>query len=76
MQKEKLKHESEKIQITSVEQVRKLALQFYNDGGDGVYECYEDFQIQEEINNGRNTQASWLKMFRVFESVGEDIRNS
>ena len=76
MQKEKWEHESEKILITSVEQVRKLALQFYNDGGDGVYECYEDFQIQEEIDNGRNTQASWLRMFRVFESVTEDIRNS
>ena len=76
MQKEKWGHESEKILITSVEQVRKLALQFYNDGGDGVYECYEDFQIQEEIDKGRNTQASWLRMFGVFESVAEDIRNS
>lgn len=60
----------------TVEEVRKLALKYYEDGGDGVYECYEDSQILEEIEAGKTTENDWLKVFGVFYSVGEDIRNS
>lgn len=60
----------------TVEEVKKLALKHYKDGGDGVYECYEDSQILEEIEAGNTTENDWLKTFGVFYSVGEDIRNS
>lgn len=64
------------VTVITIEEVRKLALKYYEDGGDGVYECYEDFQITEEIEAGAVTEADWLRIFGVFFSVGEDIRNS
>lgn len=35
--------------IETVEQVRAYAMEKYNQGGDGIIECYEDAQIQEDI---------------------------
>ena len=65
-----------KVTVITIEEVRKLALKYYEVGGDGVYECYEDSQILEEIEAGAVTEAVWLRIFGVFYSVGEDIRNS
>ena len=64
------------VAVITIEEVRKLALKYYKEGGDGVYECYEDFQIEEEINAGAVTEADWLNIFGVFFCVGEDIQNS
>lgn len=64
------------VTVITIDEVRKLALKNYENGGDGVYECYEDFQITEEIEAGAITEADWLRIFDVFYSVGEDIRNS
>lgn len=61
----------------SVEEVKKLALKYYEDGGDGVVECWEDYQILDAINNeGMTTEAAWLSMFNMYYNVTEDIRNS
>ena len=63
--------------IITVEEVKKLALKYYEDGGDGVVECWEDYQIKEAIEfEGMTKEADWLKMFGCYYAVTEDIRNS
>lgn len=53
----------------TIAEVRALALRHYDEGGDGVYECYEDDIIQEAIDEGMNTEAHWLKDFKTFDSI-------
>lgn len=60
----------------TVAEVRKLAREYYDHGGDGIIECYEDYQIQADIDAGMTTKKDWIKSFKVFYDVGEDIRNS
>lgn len=36
--------------ITTIEQVKEYAMENYNNGGDGIIECYEDSQIQEILD--------------------------
>lgn len=61
-----------KNKITVVE-VKKLAQEYYFQGGDGVVECYEDFQIQDEINQGMTTPQDWIESFRTFQEVSRDL---
>lgn len=60
----------------TVAEVRKLAREYYNRGGDGIIECYEDYQIQADIDNGMVTKKDWIKSFKVSYDIERDIRNS
>ena len=63
----------EKITIA---EVRKLAREYYDRGGDGIIECYEDYQIQADIDAGMTTKRSWIKSFEISYDIEQDIRNS
>lgn len=65
-----------KKETISIADVRKLSLKYYEDGGDGVYECYSDSQILDAIEAGAVTEADWVKVFSHYYNVREDIRNS
>lgn len=60
----------------TVAEVKRLAMANYNNGGDGVIECYEDKDIQEAIDNGMTTEKDWLLSFGVRDEVIKDIQNS
>ena len=62
--------------VITIAEVRALAREYYNRGGDGVVECYEDYQILKEIEAGMTTKADWLNSFGVFDEVYKDRRNS
>lgn len=62
--------------VITVEEVKALACKHYESGGDAVVECYEDRQIQRNIQGGMTTKESWLELFRFLDAVAEDIRNS
>ena len=60
----------------TVAEVKALAMKHYNEGGDGVVECWEDSEIQEAIDGGWTKPSDWLKSFRTFDSVRNDIINA
>lgn len=50
-----------------------LAFAYYNEGGDGVYECWDRQTFEEYVaEHGPITKESALKMFGVWESVCRD----
>lgn len=62
--------------ITTIAEVREYAMQNYNNGGDGIIECYEDAQIQEILDTCAKADRSVRKyldgMFRDAEQVRLD----
>ena len=51
--------------MITVAEVRRLALKHYNEGGDGVVECYMDSDIQLMIDEGYTTEAHWIRFFQM-----------
>ena len=60
----------------TVEKVKELALKNYNKGGDGIYECYEDYQIEELIKSGVDTEAKLLVLFKEHYEIDEEHRKA
>lgn len=61
----------------TVEEVKALAQKHYEEGGDAVVECWEDYQIKDAIIKERmTTEADWLAMFGFINAVAENKRNS
>ena len=57
------------------EELMALALKHYNEGGDGVYECWDRQTFDEYVaEHGEITREDALKMFGIWESVWNDIR--
>ena len=57
------------------EELMALALKHYNEGGDGVYECWDRRTFDEYVSiHGKITREDALKMFGVWESIWNDIR--
>jgi hypothetical protein len=57
------------------EELMALALKHYNEGGDGVYECWDKQTFDEYVaEHGEITHTDALKMFGIWESVCNDIR--
>ena len=55
------------------EELMALALKHYNEGGDGVYECWDRQTFDEYVAEfGEITHEDALKMFGVWESVWND----
>lgn len=55
------------------EELMALALKYYNEGGDGVYECWDRQTFDEYVAEfGEITREDALKMFGVWESVWND----
>lgn len=51
-----------------------LALEYYNEGGDGVYECWDRQTFNDYVAEfGEITEKIALEMFGVWESVWEDM---
>ena len=50
----------------TVEEIKKIAMRNYNNGGDAIIECYEDKDIQELIDHGLTLQGL-LSMFSIRE---------
>ena len=58
----------------TVKDVRKLAMKYYNHGGDSVVECWDDQEIQAAIDNeGMTTERDWLSMFGAVSAVEADV---
>lgn len=62
--------------VITVKEVRALAMKHYNSGGDGVVECYEDADIQADIDSGMATEKDWLWSFGVRDEVIRDIQGA
>ena len=62
--------------MITIERVKELALQNYNKGGDGIVECYEDYQIEELIKSGVNTEKKLLDFFKNSYEVDEEYRKA
>lgn len=60
----------------TTERVRELALQNYNKGGDGLYECYENSQIQALIDSGIDTETKLLDWFMQQHEIDEEYRKA
>lgn len=60
----------------TISEVKTLARANYNNGGDSIIECYEDWEIQEEINNGMDTAEKWLRRFEVVDDYCKDIEGT
>ena len=62
--------------MLTIERVKELAKQNYCKGGDTIVECYEDYQIQELIDGGVDTEEKLLKMFQEQYEIDEEYRQA
>lgn len=59
------------------EELTALALKYYNEGGDGVYECWDKKTFDDYVAEfGSITEKDALKMFGVWETVWNDRKGS
>lgn len=66
--------------IDTIEEVRNYAMQNYNNGGDGIVECYDDAQIEEIIltpcrKSGRSVRNFLDNMFTTFRQTEHEREN-
>ena len=61
-----------KAQLT-IEQVKQLAMNNYENGGDTVIETWSDSDIQDWIEED-GTKAGLLKLFNMYKSNSEDMK--
>ena len=53
----------------------KLALRHYENGGDGIVECWDESTFNEYVAEfGPITEEAALQMFRVDQEIWEDMR--
>jgi hypothetical protein len=60
----------------TIKRAKELALQNYSKGGDGLYECYEDWQIENLINSGIDTESKLLDWFKQQYEIDEEYRKA
>ena len=59
----------------SYEELMAFALKHYNEGGDGVYECWDKRTFDEYVAEfGPITKSKALKMFKEHDSIGAEYR--
>lgn len=59
----------------SYEELMTFALQYYNEGGDGVYECWDKRTFDEYVAEfGPITKRKALAMFHSYESIVAEYR--
>jgi hypothetical protein len=52
------------------EQFMALALEHYNEGGDRVYECWEEYQFDDYVKLfGPITEEQTLKIFNTYKNL-------
>ena len=57
------------------EELMALALKHYNEGGDGVYECWDRQTFADHVAEfGEITHKDALRMFGIWDAVCDDIR--
>lgn len=56
----------------SVQDVRELSMLNYQRGGDVVYECWDDRDIQERIDDGY-TVEDWISFFEFYLASALDV---
>lgn len=54
---------SKNIELDTVEKIKKYALNNYNNGLDIIVECWDDKELQELIDEGRESVVSTLETF-------------
>lgn len=62
--------------MITVEIIKELAMQNYNKGGDTIVECYEDYQIEELIKLGIDTEEKLLDWFKTQYEIDEEYRKA
>lgn len=51
-------------------QFMALALEHYNNGGDSVYECWEEYQFNDYVHQfGPITTKEALKIFEIYKNL-------
>lgn len=72
--------ENETEQLT-IEIVKKVAMENYNNGGDSVIECWTDEDIQNYIDGtgdyeelGKGSMKDLLESFSIFDEVRKEIQ--
>ena len=59
----------------SYEELMKFALEHYRNGGDGVYECWDEQTYNEYVSeNGQITKEIALEMFQDHKAIFEEYR--
>lgn len=57
----------------SYNEFMELALQHYNEGGDGYYECWDQKEFDNYVKQfGAITKSKALKMFGISDSITRD----
>ena len=62
--------------MLTVERVKELAWKYHEKGGDGVYNCYEDYQIEELIKSGIDTEEKLIEWFKTQYEIDEEYRKA
>ena len=63
--------------IMTYAEMEKLALKHYNRGGDGFYECWDENDFNEYVNEfGPFTMKSALDLFRLYDQERRDIQGT
>ena len=60
----------------TIEQVKKIAMRLYEQGGDRIIECYTDKEIEELIESGFDTEQKLINFIRNGYEVDEEYRKA
>lgn len=64
-----------KAKVLNYEELIDYALQHYEQGGDGVYECWDERTYNEYVKQfGPITKKKALEMFRLNKAIDDDYR--
>ena len=59
----------------TVAEVRALAMEYYQRGGDVVWECWDDLDIQQCIDDGY-TKEEWINLFTFYLSSKIEVEGT
>ena len=62
--------------MITIERVKELAWEYHEKGGDRVYNCYEDYQIEELIKSGIDTEEKLIEFFKNQYEIDEEYRKA
>lgn len=63
-----------RVKLT-VEEVKKIAMENYNKGGDVIIECWDDADIQEWIDD-KGTKTALKRLFGLYDDKRRDIEST
>lgn len=64
--------------VLTYKEAQRLAMAYYNQGGDGFYECWDEKEFNDflEIEGGQMTVGRMKSLFNIYDEVDRDMRGS